>query len=297
MSEFELQGLASQRERFEQLVGQFRPELHRYCARMMGAAIDGEDVLQEALAKAFYQLGSSASVPALKPWLLRITHHTALDHLKRYERRHSEPLEEHAEGLADESPDLASTRSALSSFLFLPVMHRSVVILKDVLGLTHEEIASALRVSVPAVKSGLVRGRRALREAEATEPEARPLSDELRATLHAYVARFNARDWDGLRALLAKEVELELVGKAHRRGAEVSHYFGNYAKLCATPEGAVALTLGLADGRPALGVFSAPTPTRLVNVVLLEAGPTGIHFIRDFRYLPTFADAVSFLPV
>lgn len=238
MSEFELPGLSAQRERFERLVDQFRPELHRSCSRMMGAAIDGEDVLQDTLAKAFFQLSSSTSMPPLKPWLLRIAHHTALDHLKRYERRHSEPLDDHAEFLADEAADPATIRAALSSFLALPVLQRSAVILKDVLGLSCDEIANALQTSVPTVK-------------------------------------------------------------ANRRGPEVSQYFGNYAKLCGNPAEAVELRVGTADGRVALGVFSLAKPGQLVNVVLLEVGPAGIHFIRDYRYvfMANLGDALTFNPL
>ena len=64
-----------------------RPELHRYCARMTGSVFDGEDVLQETLAKAYYALGQMREPPNLKPWLFRIAHNTAMDFLRRYERK------------------------------------------------------------------------------------------------------------------------------------------------------------------------------------------------------------------
>ncbi len=48
--------LARIRGEFEEVMKEIRPELHRYCARIVGSAIDGEDVVQEALAKAFYSL-------------------------------------------------------------------------------------------------------------------------------------------------------------------------------------------------------------------------------------------------
>ena len=44
------------RERFLELVAEVRPELHRYCARVTGSVVDGEDIVQEALAKAFYAI-------------------------------------------------------------------------------------------------------------------------------------------------------------------------------------------------------------------------------------------------
>ncbi len=73
-----------------ELVEELRPELHRYCARMTGSVFDGEDVLQETFAKAYYALGQMREPPNLKPWLFRIAHNTALDFLRRYERSNVE---------------------------------------------------------------------------------------------------------------------------------------------------------------------------------------------------------------
>jgi RNA polymerase sigma-70 factor (ECF subfamily) len=106
-------------DRFAALVADLRPELHRYCSRLVGSAIDGEDVVQESLAKAFYALSLSPEVPPLKPWLLRIAHNTAIDFLRRYERRFVEPVAEPPElGSPDpesSSPARASRRSRASS--------------------------------------------------------------------------------------------------------------------------------------------------------------------------------------
>ena len=59
--------LAAAREQFLGLVDSLRPDLHRYASRLVGSAIEGEDVVQESLAKAFYQLSLSAEMPALRP--------------------------------------------------------------------------------------------------------------------------------------------------------------------------------------------------------------------------------------
>lgn len=289
--ELQLQSLSAGREQFMEWVSEFRPELHRYCARMMGSAIDGEDVLQEALAKAFFQLSQSVSLPPARPWLLRIAHNTALDQLKRYERRHVDVLDDAvAETLADDAADPATVRAALALFLDLPVLQRSAVILKDVLGLSAEDIAETLQTTVPAVKAALVRGRTKLAEAGEPAHTAPTLSADLRSTLDQWVSRFNARDWDGLRVLLAKDVELALVAKAQRRGAEVSQYFGNYAK------DDVTLTLGEVDGRVVLGVFrrGADKPA---YVIQLDVGPNGVRGIRDYRYVPYLGAALDFHPL
>lgn len=289
MPEPKLDVLSGGRETFLEWVDELRPSLHRYCARMMGSTIEGEDVVQETLAKAFYQLSQSATVPPMKPWLLRIAHNTAIDHLRRAERTLTDSLDALDTDVPDDRPDPATVRAALGAFLELPPLQRSSVILKDVLGLSNEDVAATLSTTVPAVKAALVRGRRTLAEAKTVTATGAPLSAELRATLERYVERFNARDWDGLRALLAKDVELDLVSKARRRGPEVGQYFGNYAKLDFT------LRLGRVDGRPVLGVFP-PGATAPAYVVVLEADDTGVRFIRDYRYVGRLLSELAFVP-
>ena len=93
------------REPFLALVGDLRPELHRYCATLVGSAIDGEDVVQEALAKALYASSLQPELPALRPWLFRIAHNAAIDFLRRYGRRFVEPMADLPESaLADAGP-------------------------------------------------------------------------------------------------------------------------------------------------------------------------------------------------
>src|SRR5580692_5195052 len=98
--------LADAREQFLALVEGVRPELHRYCARLTGSVIEGEDIVQDALAKAFYALSLSADVPQLRPWLFRIAHNAALDFLKSHGRKYTE-VHADIEAIAgfDEAPD------------------------------------------------------------------------------------------------------------------------------------------------------------------------------------------------
>lgn len=267
------------RERFLALVAELRPELHRYCARLVGSVVVGEDIVQESLAKAFYALSMATEVPPLRPWLFRVAHNTAIDHLRRYDHRHVEPrahFDETPEEIAPTDP--AVTRAALSSFLELAVRQRCAVILKDVLGHSLEEIADTMGTTVPAVKAALVRGRAALR---AASTEARPIvTVDLgeRAKLERYVEHFNNHDWDALRAMMAEECRLDLVAKADRRGKEVHRYFSFYAS-----EPQTRLSVGHADGRPALLVHpdgSGPA----AYFVLLEWDGDRVALIRDYRY-------------
>ena len=76
--------LQEARKRFLQLISELRPDLHRYCARMTGSIADGEDIVQDTLARAYYELSGLKELPALRSWLFRIAHNRALDYLKRY---------------------------------------------------------------------------------------------------------------------------------------------------------------------------------------------------------------------
>jgi RNA polymerase sigma-70 factor (ECF subfamily) len=290
--------LAAARERFLELVADLRPELHRYCSRLVGSAIDGEDVVQEALAKAYYALSLSPEVPALRPWLLRIAHNTGIDFLRRYERRFVEPVAELPEAVAASAPAVEPdasqvVRMALSSFFGLPVLQRSVVILKDVLDSSLEEIAETLGTTVPAVKAALHRGRQALlsmprpdvvpwRDRPGTSPEERQL-------LERYVALFNARDWPGLQGLLVEECRLDLVARSARRGQrQVAPYYGNYAK----DDSRVAI--GRAEGRLVLGVYRPASATVPAYVITLDWDGDRVGLIRDYRYVPYLMNELTF---
>lgn len=282
------------RERFFELVRELRPELHRYCSRLVGSAIDGEDVVQETLAKAYYALGSSPEIPPLRPWLLRIAHNTAIDFLRRYERRFVEPVgavEEVASGTEEVPPDVV--RMALSTFVALPLLQRSSVILKDVLGFSLEEIAETTGSTVPAIKAALVRGRASLRDQPKASPGAwrdRPETSAAdRRLLGEYVALFNARDWAGLQERIGEECRLDLVSKAARYGKkQVGTYFVHYAKE------QVRLAVGRAEGRAVLGAFEPGDAAHPSYVIALDFEGDRIANIRDWRYVRYLARELDF---
>src|SRR6266566_7091164 len=106
MSERDLIGdLRLTRERFATLVAEIRPELHRYCARMTGSIADGEDVVQDTLARAYYALSELEELPPLRPWLFRIAHNRAIDFRRRYDQRMQRPLDAMEASLRDPAPD------------------------------------------------------------------------------------------------------------------------------------------------------------------------------------------------
>lgn len=272
------------RAEFDDLVKEIRPQLHRYCSRMTGSVIDGEDVVQDALAKAYYALATTASISNMRGWLFRIAHNKAIDHLRRYDLSHSEPLDDHPP-LTVREPSLERkemTRLALSRFLELPPMQRSCVILKDALDYSLSEIAELLDVTVSAVKAALHRGRVRLRglSADATA-EVPPLPGREMELLNRYVAAFEARDFDAVREMLADDVRLDLIGRAQRRGAvEVGGYFFNYGRLqdwC--------LALGLVEGKPAVLVHdAAEAGADPLYFILIDWAGDQVDLIRDYRY-------------
>jgi RNA polymerase sigma factor (sigma-70 family) len=219
------------------LAGELRPELHRYCARLMGSVIDGEDVVQDTFTRAYVTLDELQELPALRAWLFRIAHNRALDLLRSRAIRVAEPIEAAHEVADPEAPDPVevlmrreAVETAVSRFVELPTMQRSVTILKDVLDQSLEEIAGMLDLTVNAVKAHLARGRTRLKaiNAEApAEPAPRPPS----AAVSRYAALFNRRDWDGLRAMLADDVRLIQSTHPLRAGAaDVGMFFGIYSR-------------------------------------------------------------------
>ena len=177
---------ASATDSIDRLLLAMRPKLHRYCARMVGSVIDGEDVLQDALIKAVEAFPSAAPLGNPEGWLFRIAHNTALDFLRRRNRQEALRSDGELDMIVDQLDPVSSRQIATASlrtFMRLPVAQRSSVILMDVLGYSLSEVCDVMEYSLPAVKAALHRGRTQLREL-AEEPDDAPqpkLSDADRA--------------------------------------------------------------------------------------------------------------------
>ena len=267
-------------------VASIRPDLHRYCTRMTGSALDGEDLVQETLAQGLYRLALTREEVSLRPWLFTIAHHKCVDFLRSrralpadLEDERNAPVVEIEEEI--EARDLAS-RTFSHLVLRLPARERAAFILKEVLGCSLPEIAEILETSVGGVKSALHRAREKL-AARSEDPAPKHASPP--GELVAYVDAFNRRDWPGLQALLQEEVELELVGHLHQKGRRALEktYIVNYSKL----PYAWKLVIGDVDGEPVLvclrekdGQWTAD------HAVRLEWREGRVARIRDYVHAP-----------
>jgi RNA polymerase sigma-70 factor, ECF subfamily len=283
------------RDDFERMLGELRPKLHRYCARMTGSAVDGEDIVQDAMIKAFAALPDAGVIANPEGWLFRIAHNTALDFLRRRARQpmlQNEEVLDMIAGPESSDQDHEVITMSLRTFMRLPPLQRSAVILKDVLDHSLEEVSSITGASEAAAKSALQRGRVRLREF-ATEPaDMSPplLSDASRILLIKYVEGFKTGDFDAVRAMLADDVKLDLVAKQRKQGkSEVREYYAAYAAAKRW-----AFAAGVVDGCAAMVVYdrgiSLETPAYFVALDFNGGHVVSIH---DFLYARYAMDGID----
>ncbi|CDX53401.1 RNA polymerase sigma subunit [Mesorhizobium plurifarium] len=267
------------------LVG-LRPKLHRYAARMAGSSIDGEDVVQEAVVKALAAYDGGALVERPEQWLFRIAHNAAQDHLRRRQRDRSRITEADMTTIEDHSANAEARLAAAASlraFMQLTPAQRSAVVLTDVLGLSLSETCDVTGATLAATKAALHRGRAELKAlAGRTDDVAMPkLDPEEERRLRRYVDLFNARDFDGVRRLIAEDVQVDVVSRTRLNGKkEASTYFGNYDRL-----GDWALSLGFVDGRPAILIRNPRADDAVRGFVLIDWRGEEVVRIRDFRHV------------
>jgi hypothetical protein len=142
-----------------------------------------------------------------------------------------------------------------------------------------------LDLTVNAVKAHLARGRARLKAVNAQAP-ARLAPRPPSPAVARYVAMFNRRDWDGLRAMLADDVRLIQSSYPPRAGAaDVGMFFGIYARSAP-----VRLAPAWLDGREVIAVFEDPQAAKPSYLMWLEWTDGRISFIRDYRYVRYVVD-------
>src|SRR5260370_4316580 len=119
---------------FLETISTLRPSLHRYCARMTGSLMDGEDLVQEALIEAYRKLDQFDDSRPLKPWLFRIAHNRCIDFLRRKGvRGEAETAAMSPDSVMPANASVLGVGRAVHQLVMtLPPKERACVLLQDV---------------------------------------------------------------------------------------------------------------------------------------------------------------------
>ena len=276
---------------FLETITQLRPRLHRYCSRMTGSVMDGEDVVQDALFEAYRKLEQYDDSRPLAPWLFRIAHNRCIDFLRRRGVRvEAETTAVTPDFVIPADPPVLGVGRAVEQLVInLPPMERACVLLKDVFDYTLEEIAELVGSTVGGVKAALNRGRSKLAASPKPATSRRQASPELSRLLHLYVDRFNQRDWEGLRKLISADARLRVADR-FAGSFDESPYFGNYERQTAPWQ----LTVAEVDGDLALVVLRRHEEQwRPGSLARLEVEDQRITRIVDYAHCPWVLPAAT----
>lgn len=274
---------------FERAVEPHRRELRAHCYRMLGSWTDAEDLLQEALLKAWRGWDSFEGRASLRSWLYRIATNACLDELEKRPRRRLPPDLHPAadprapfaapvlepiwlEPAADESLDLSTDTDTdpdrtvtarqsvalafLSALQILPPRQRAVLLLREVLGWSATEVAELLEMSVAAVNSALQRARATLEQSapSALAPRRTPDTDESEL-LGRYVRAWETADPAVLVSVLHADATLAMppVPTWFQGAPAIAAFFS--ALWGAGPAGRFRLVPTRANGCPAFAFY------------------------------------------
>ncbi|WP_238006817.1 sigma-70 family RNA polymerase sigma factor [Dactylosporangium sp. AC04546] len=295
-----------------------RAELTGYCYRMLGSAFDAEDAVQEAFIRAWRGAEQFEGRSSVRSWLYRIATNVCLTMLTSAQRRvrpmdlgpagsgtATNPGEPRPDEIwvgpapddrvlperADPADVVAGRESVRLAFVaalqHLPARQRAVLILREVLAWSAQEVADLLDTSVASVNSALQRARATLAAADVTADVHRPLDDEQRALLGRYVRAFEAYDLEALTALLHEDATLSMppLPLWLRGPADIRAWMSGTGAGCAGSR----LVPAVANGMPAFGQYRTTGPWALIVLELSGGRIAGVNnFLDTARLFPLF---------
>ncbi|MCA2217719.1 sigma-70 family RNA polymerase sigma factor [Jidongwangia harbinensis] len=308
----------------EEQLETYRSELTGYCYRMLGSAFEAEDAVQDTLVRAWRGLEKFEGRSALRSWLYRIATNVCLTMLGSAQRR-VRPVDlgpagsgraTHAgEPLPDEiwigpvpdsravperadPADVVTERESIrlafvAALQHLPPRQRAVLILREVLAWSAQEVAELLDTSVPSVNSALQRARATLATTDAAAEVKRPLDEEQQALLTRYVRAFESYDLAALTALLHEDATLSMppLPLWLRGPDDIAAWMSGTGSGC---RGSRLLPV-TANGMPAFGQYRPAAagpghePWALIVLDLSAGGIAAVHnFLDTTRLFPLF---------
>ncbi|WP_117211255.1 sigma-70 family RNA polymerase sigma factor [Allorhizocola rhizosphaerae] len=217
-----------------------RVELTGYCYRMLGSGFEAEDAVQETFVRAWKAYDKFEGRASVRSWLYRIATNVCLDMLDASQRRarpmelgpSSSPTAAVPEPLAEnvwlgpvpdgrvlreeaDPAEMAVARESVrlafvAALQHLPAKQRAVLILREVLAWSAQEVAELLDTSVASVNSALQRARATLASSDVSTDTLRPMDSDQLSLLARYVQAFEAYDLDSLLSLLHEDATLNM---------------------------------------------------------------------------------------